>query len=59
MEEALRYDPHAYGEQHTDHANNGCWVYEFPRFVWLPFAAVMYSVDNENGVVTLWSVLAV
>jgi hypothetical protein len=58
MEDALKCDPYAYGEKHPDHAGNGCWIHEFPRFKWSPFVAVIYTVDEDAGVVMLWSLRA-
>jgi hypothetical protein len=54
LEDALKADPRACGEPHPDHANNGCWVYEFPSLARLPRASVLYQI-RDDGIVMLWA----
>ncbi|MFZ5667165.1 MAG: hypothetical protein ACOY7L_18270 [Pseudomonadota bacterium] len=34
---------------------NGMYLFEGPRLARLPAIAILYSIDDDNGVVVLWN----
>jgi hypothetical protein len=55
LEDAIKANPREVGEPHPDHVKNGCWVHQFPEIERLPNTSVLYVIDDNNGVITLWS----
>jgi hypothetical protein len=53
FEHGVTRAPRASGEPHVAHPN--VWVYEIPYVARLPFLAMIYTIDDEKGVVALWN----
>jgi hypothetical protein len=49
-------DPRATGEPHV--SVSGLWVYEIPYVARLPLLAIMFTIDDDLGLVILWNVTA-
>lgn len=48
-------NPRIVGEQHPGYPSGKIWVYESPPVARLPKVSILYEIDDENGVVILWS----
>jgi hypothetical protein len=56
FEDAARVDPRLVGEQHPGFSSGRMWIYQSPPLLRLPQVEILYEIDDENGVVTLWSI---
>ena len=55
IEDALEFNPYLLGVPHDDHANSGLWVYNSPPLSRLPAVYVLYEIDDENKLATMWA----
>ena len=55
FEFAARLNPRSLGEPHPN--NKEFWTYEPPRTIArVPRMVLVYSIDDDNGVVRLWNI---
>lgn len=54
FEHGVTRSPRASGEPHV--AFPELWVYEIPYVARLPFLAMIFTIDDDKGVVLVWNV---
>lgn len=55
IEEFVAVDPRSFGELHFRRGDREFWIYESPTLGGRPAVVIVYEIDDENGVVTLWN----